>query len=171
MPMTLKTRFAVALIACCAGLMSFAAQPAALERSATVNKDSRQLDTAAGIQFDTLKSWATALIQGQQTIINNILDCGKKGEFWNGSVCIPPPAVVMENPTVNMTTRDVTEWQPYRREYCCKKVFGSCVRNKHDHLITVCSTPAGASYTFDKAKNSIDIVSTVCTPGKVQWRC
>lgn len=77
----------------------------------------------------------------------------------------------LNNPTVTVKTKDITEWKNYRKEHCCKKVFGTCVRNKHEHEITYCPTPPSTTYRIDGPANKIYVNSTTCTPNKIKWKC
>lgn len=66
----------------------------ALERSSAMEFDTRRV--GAHMQLEAVKAWALAVLQGQQTIINNLNACAKQQRFWNGTVCVASTGITFD---------------------------------------------------------------------------
>jgi len=153
-------------------LLALATNAVALERSAGKSVDDSRVDVAANLQLESIKAWALAVLQAQDTQIKNITNCSKTNRFWNGSACVTPPMTgTMNNPTVAVSTINVTGQQAHYQSHCCKKKWGVCTSEKHHHQISYCTQPTGTTYVIDGPANKVNVVSKVCTPGQITWKC
>lgn len=158
---------------CTAAMMlALATTAVGLERSAGKSVDDARVDVAANLELESLKAWALAVLQLQDTQIKNITNCSKTNKFWNGSICVQPPmSGTMTNPTVAVSTINVTGQQAYYQAYCCKKTWGVCTSEKHHHQISYCTEATGTTYVIDGPANKVYVTSKTCTPGKITWKC
>lgn len=153
-------------------LVALALPAAALEMTAGKSVESSRVGIAATQQLESVKAWALAVLQAQDTQIKRITNCSTQNKFWNGTTCVAPPMVgTMTNPAVAVTSVNVTGWQAYYQSRCCKKKWGVCTSEKHHHLISYCTQPALTTYTIDGPNNRVNVTATTCSPGQIQWKC
>lgn len=144
-------------------MVALALPVAALERSAGKTVTESRIGVAANMEVESLKAWALAVLQLQDTQIKNIASCSTQRKFWNGTVCVTP-VYTMNSPVV--TTRNVglpVSWR-YSHKACTKKTWGVCTR--HDNFcVSYCTLPTRANYAVNPGTNSIVIDNYVCSGG------
>lgn len=148
--------YLVAVLMACAG----PGLAAALEMSAQVDLDTKRVEAGANMQLEAVKAWALAVLQGQQTLLNNMNTCSKQQKFWNGTACVAP-VYNMSNPSVAMNTYSLPLKWTFAYKTCTKKKLGICTRNDN-FCQSSCVGSASASYSVRPETNSIVVTSYVC---------
>lgn len=153
--------------------LALTAAPAlALEQSAHMDTDVARIGGAATIETETLKAWALAVLQLQQTNLNKVLECAKTQKLWNGTACVSPTGTYTA-PTVTSSSRDVTYVASISTGGCCNHNWsGGC--SDHDHYYNrACSETPGLKYAVRTVGNQayVDITNVTCSPGQVYAYC
>lgn len=122
--------------------------------------NTNRVEVGANMQVEAIKAWSLAVLQGQQTLLNQINTCGKQQKFWNGSACVAP-TYQMSSPVVTQTTSNLPLQWTFAYKSCTKKTLGVCTR--HDNFCqSSCQGSAYATYAINPDANTITVRSYVC---------